>query len=128
MKKETSAVANVKAKPKKKSRRGRPQEKVQISVRIDKAIMDVAYEHIKTTGRRITDMLERGLLLVMREEATGQTRAVPQKMRYLFEHLPVELQKHLVKESGLWIFPEVRDLTRLEDCFRSWHLAGVAEI
>ena len=97
MKKKTKAV--VVAKPKKKSRRGRKKEKVQISVRIDKAVMDVAYEYMKRTGRRITDILERGVLLVMQEE--GQASAVPIKLRFVVEHMDAELQRLVLEVAAV---------------------------
>ena len=109
MKKKTKAV--VVAKPKKKSRRGRKKEKVQISVRIDKAVMDVAYDYIKRTGRRITDLLERGLLLAMREQ--GQT-VVPAKVRFVVEHMEAELQRLVLEVAAVDRMVKSRELNPTE--------------
>jgi len=131
MKKKTNAVA-VRATKEglptkaKKSRRGRKKEKVQISVRIDKTIMDLAYDHIKTSGRRITDMLERGLLLDMREQ--GQAPVVPAKVRYVVENIGVESQRRMLRVAVLDRMPEVRELTPLEQCFRAFYLTGLDTI
>lgn len=48
-------------------RTGPPKEKVQITIRIDKELLDEAYSQMKADNTRLTDMIERGLVLAMGE-------------------------------------------------------------
>jgi len=120
MRKQTNAVSVKKSRRgRKKSPRGRKKEKVQISVRIDETILGLAYDHIKASGRRITDMLERGLLLVMREE--GMKPMAVTKLRFVVEHMGADLQRHVLRAAALERLVESRELTPLERFVADWY-------
>lgn len=68
MKKKTSSTAEAPVEEKAPRKHGPDREKVQITIRIQKELMDQAYALMKQTNMRITDMLERGLILAMKEE------------------------------------------------------------
>jgi hypothetical protein len=120
MRKQTNAVSVKKSRRgRKKSPRGRKKEKVQISVRIDKTILDLTYDHIKASGRRITDMLERGLLLAMREE--GMEPMAAPKLRFVVEHMGADLQRHVLRAAALERLVESRELTPLERFVADWY-------
>jgi len=121
MKKETKAITS--SKSKKAGKRGRPKEKVQISVRINEDVMSDAYDHIRETGHRITDLLERGLVLAMREERHMSETA--SRARFVWEHVGVATQRRMVRVAVLERLPEVRDLSALEECCRLFHLTGI---
>jgi hypothetical protein len=77
-----------------KSNRGRKLEKVQISVRLDKPCMDVLYRLVKTEGYRITDLLERGAIYVLREEM-GESPEM-KALRFMIGEMPAKSQRRLV--------------------------------
>lgn len=68
MKKKTVRSGAAPRKPKKERKHGPEKEKVQITVRIDKDLMDQMYAVMKSSNTRLTDLLERGAILAMREE------------------------------------------------------------
>lgn len=47
--------------------RGPQKEKTQITIRVDKELMDEAYAQMKEDNTRITDIVERGIYLALKE-------------------------------------------------------------
>jgi hypothetical protein len=95
-----------------KPRRGRPKHKTQISVRIDQNVLAQTYEFIGRTGYRITDMLERGLVMVMKAE--GETPAISSDVRFLIGRATAERQHLMQHLLALLALPECRGLSRFE--------------
>lgn len=98
--------------------RGPKKEKVQISVRISKAYMDLAYAHIERTNTRITDLLERGLALAMAEEVNMPK--LTQNVRFLVANTTTE-QQRVIRNALVWLaIPELPDcqLTPFEELTR----------
>lgn len=86
-------------------RHGPRKEKVQISVRLSKAYMDLAYAHIERTNTRITDLLERGLALAMAEEV--KMPEITQHVRFLVANTTTE-QQGVIRDVLVWLaIPEV---------------------
>lgn len=44
------------------------RRKIQIAVRLDKKVMDLAYDHVRQRNERISDFIERGIRLAIRED------------------------------------------------------------
>lgn len=51
----------------KKRQHGPPKEKVQITVRLDQDLMKVVYQQMQEDNTRLTDIIERGLTLALKE-------------------------------------------------------------
>lgn len=114
---------------KKKSRAGRKKERMQISVRIDQAVMDLAYQTIerrKDDKLRITDLLERGLVLALREIETMQP--VASQARLLLNDAGVDFQRRIVKLYALEHFPKARPLSVCEAKYRAITLEAVDSV
>jgi hypothetical protein len=101
-----------------KPRRGRPKRKTQISVRIDQNVLAQTYEFIGRTGYRITDMLERGLVMVMKAE--GETPAISSEVRFLIGRATAERQYLMQHLLALLALPECRGLSRFEQATRTY--------
>lgn len=115
-------MAEKEAKP--KSKRGRKKERAQISIRIDKVVMDIAYRVIKGTAMRITDLVERGLILAVRE--IGDLTPLSHHARLILHDEGVEFSR-LILNVNIWRrLPEVRELTPLEKLQREHFLAMAA--
>lgn len=93
-----------------KGPRGRKQEKIQISVRIDKAHMDLAYDFVKERELHITDVIERGIVYVLRNEKyeTPQTR----NMRFLIGEISPVQERKLRKYLRYIACTELSELER----------------
>jgi hypothetical protein len=112
-------IAALKAK-RKKRKAGRKKERTQISVRIDRAVMDLAYQEIKRTGVHISDLLERGLLLSLRE---NQVAPAPfATARILLYDRGVDFARRCASMAALEAFEQARPLTLTERFFRDLHL------
>lgn len=114
---------------KKKSRAGRKKERMQISVRIDQALMDLAYREIERRAKdkiRITDLLERGLLLALRE--IGATEPITAQARLLLNDAGVDFQRRIVKLYALEHFPKARSLSVCEEKYRAITLEAVDSV
>lgn len=122
---ETSKPAAVVAK-KVQKRRGRKQERKQISVRIDKVVMDLAHKQIERAGMRITDLIERGLMLALRE--LGDTTPIHHHARLILHDEGVEFSRFVMDANILLRFPEVRKLSALEKVTREHILAIVKDM
>ena len=107
----------------KKRKAGRKKERMQISVRIDRTVMDLAYQEIKRTGVHISDLLERGLLLSLRE---NQVAPAPfATARILLYDRGVDFARRCASMAALEIFNRVRPLTLTERFFRDLHLETI---
>ena len=93
-------VAAIEKKARKPSR-GRPKSKTQISVRIDQELMEQAYAYIRQTGLRLTDMIERGLHMVLEAEGQAPLTAVTNP-RILISRASEE-DGRFVKDLLFWI-------------------------
>jgi len=105
-----------------KGKRGRKKEKVQISVRIDKTIMDLARGHLdRNPAERITELIERGMLLAMREQSSepDDVRAP----RLIFQEMSVERRRRATRVFILDCLPEVTvpAPTSAERCLLALH-------
>src|SRR6516165_2884459 len=109
-----------------KNRRGRKQEKKQISVRIDKAVMDLAYVSMKQDGERITDLLERGLVLALAEKT--RIPVLTSQLRFIVQKLSIERQRRVKRMLALDVMAEVRELEPLERLFREFQLATIDQV
>jgi hypothetical protein len=109
-----------------KSRRGRKKERTQISVRIDKALMDLAYRNIETTGMRITDLVERGLLLAIRE--LGCIEPLAHHARLILHDEGVEFSRFILNANAILRFPEVRKLSAAEEESREFFVTLAARV
>lgn len=109
-----------------KSRRGRKKERTQISVRIDKTLMDIAHTQIESTGMRITDLIERGVLLALRE--IGVTHPMTHNARLILHDEGVDLSRQIMNFNMLRRFPEVRSLSITEHVLRQCVLDTTAAI
>lgn len=91
---------------KKKSRAGRKKERMQISVRIDQVLMDLAHDAIASRPKdkiRITDLLERGLQMALRD--LGRTDPVTSQARLLLNDAGVEFSRWILQGYALKHFP-----------------------
>ena len=105
-------------------RRGRKKERTQISVRIDKTVMDIAYQKLEGTSMRITDLLERGLLLAVRE--LGCDIPLFHHARLILRDEGVEFSRFIVDAHIILRFPEVRKLSAAENAWRTSLMEVVA--
>lgn len=79
MKKKTKLQAPSEADEVKPRQHGPQKEKTQITIRVDKDLMSEAYRQMKEDNTRITDIIERGLILALKErdhQLTLYTRQV----------------------------------------------------
>jgi hypothetical protein len=109
-----------------KSRRGRKKERTQISVRLDKTLMDIAHIQVENTGMRITDLIERGVLLALRE--MGVTDPLAHHARLILHDEGVEFSRLVLNVNTLRRFPEIRKLSLTENAWRECVLDTVAKI
>lgn len=108
-----------------KLKRGRKKEKVQISVRIDQAVMARAYQRIKRTGERITDLMERGMMLAMREDESLPLEAM--RGRFLMAQAKAEEQRSLERHFAMLRFGQVRPLSANERHIQEVALKSIAQ-
>ena len=97
------------AKPRQRQRRGPLKEKVQVTVRIDQQLMGAAYVRMKKDNIRITDIIERGIYLALKEadhdvpEFTKQVRFVlanaTREQQRLLRGLAIAMVEPLVNEK-----------------------------
>jgi len=108
---------------KKNNKRGRKKERTQISVRIDKMVMDIAHKQIEHTGMRITDLIERGLLLAVRE--MGSDDPVYHHARLILRDEGVEFSRFILDANIIRRMIEVRKLSAGEEASREFLIALV---
>jgi hypothetical protein len=115
-----AAVAPQSAKPaaakKIPKRPGRKKERTQISVRIDRAVMDIAHRQIEPIGMRITDLIERGIILAIRE--LGNKTRFNHNARLILNDEGVDFSRFIMNANILLRFPEVRALSASETLVR----------
>jgi uncharacterized protein (DUF4415 family) len=120
--KPVAAKVGVKKGVKKTKRRGRKKERTQISVRIDKTVMEIAHRQMEGTGMRITDLIERGLLLAIRE--MGDLDPVVHHLRLILHDEGVEFSRFMLNARAWRRLPEIhRSLSPLEKLAREHYLA-----
>lgn len=90
-KKPVPSEAATQAPSEKKS--GPEKEKVQITVRADKVIMDEVYALMNDANTRITDLVERGLVLVLAEE--DRLPRLTSQVRFLVANATKDEQEQL---------------------------------
>jgi hypothetical protein len=125
-KKVKSAVA-AKPAPKKGSRGGRPKERVQVSVRFDRVVMDLLRDYLDRNKKaHITDLLERGALLAVREAE----RLKPEYINALvsLNDVGVELARDVTKMWKMRYLAAHRELTPVEACLREVVISGLASV
>ena len=105
-------------------KRGRKKERTQISARIDYAVMDIAQDAIRGTETRITDMMERGLVLALRE--LGCTVPVSHHARLFFRDEGPAFAQLIVDLNTLRRLPEVRPLSAAEEAVRNFLMGIIA--
>jgi len=90
------------------NRTGPPKEKTQVTVRLDKQLMNAVNLMAKDTNQRLTDMIERGLVLALSEteylpKLTGRVRFVlanaTREQERLIRGLAVAMTEHEVREE-----------------------------
>lgn len=126
---EKKAKAGVLGKPPKKgkSRGGRPKERVQISVRIDRMVMDLVRAYLDRNKKaHITDLLERGALLALREAEKLQPEFM--NARIALNDVGVELARDVTDLWALRYLAEHRELTPLEEAHREFHLKTLKSV
>jgi hypothetical protein len=101
-------------------RGGFKKEKTQISVRIDQAVMDLAYELIEEEKGliRITELIERGIVLAMRE----RKKLIPldRQTRFLVSEASTP-QLKIMRGSLSWdLTPEPDEVPTLEQFTLIW--------
>ena len=120
---ERNAIAHGAKKP--KSKRGRKKERTQISVRLDTTVMALAHKHL-TAGMRITELLERGLLLALRE--LGDVDPIHHHLRLVLHDQGVKSSRFMMDANVLLNFPEVRVLSLAENSLREHMLDTISNM
>lgn len=111
-------------------RRGPQQNKTQITLRLDKELVDEAYKQMKEDNTRITDVIERGLHLALKERDhdmslfTKQIRFVlantTREQQILLRGLAIAMVEPLLDEKVL-ASPLSVEAKKLYDVVR-WYL------
>ena len=78
-------------------------------MRLDKELMDQAYQMIQETNQRITDVLERGLVLVFKEEE--QLPRMLSRVRFLVANATREQQEQIMLFLTFLVLEELTTLT-----------------
>lgn len=104
-------------KEKKDRKHGPEKEKFQLTIRIDKDIMDLAYVHLKTTNTRVTDLVERGMILAMREE-DQELPALTSQVRFLVANTTKTEQDQLRDYLTFLRADEVRKPSEIDQAIR----------
>jgi uncharacterized protein (DUF4415 family) len=103
--------------PEKERQHGPLKEKTQITIRIDKELMDRAYAQIKGTNSRITDVLERGLWLAMKEQ-DQDLPALTNRVRFVVANTTKQQQQQIDRFLICLVLDEFEKLTPSEALLR----------
>jgi len=95
--------------------RGPKKEKCQISVRVAMEVMDAAYEHMRRTGCRITDLIERGMILAIEQDL--QLPHAAQQVRFLLPNATIDGQRRV---TALLATLAAADIHGLSPAAREW--------
>lgn len=95
---------------------GPEKEKAQITVRIDQKLMQVVDRMMTQSNMRITDMVERGLLLAMEEEY--RVPLLASQVRFLFMNTTRAQQEILRRCLTFLRVDEVRPPTPIDNSIR----------
>lgn len=129
MEKKGKAALLGKAPKKAKSRGGRPKERVQVSVRIDRMVMDLLRSYLdRNKKEHITDLLERGALLALREAERLKIHPEFINARVALNDVGVELARDVTDMWALRYLAEHRELTPLEACHREFHVKTLRSV
>ena len=112
---------------KRKSRGGRPKERVQVSVRIDRMVMDLVRAYLDRNKKaHITDLLERGALLALREAE----KLAPEYIhaRIALNDGGADMARDVTDMWAMRYIAEHRALTALEACHREFHLRTLKSV
>ena len=116
MKKNTKMGVGAETKAAKERKHGPQKEKVQVTLHIDKDLMDQAYAMIKDTNQRITDVVEQGLVLAMKAEDALPTLMT--KVRFLVANATREQQEQILLFLSFLVLEELTTLTPPERLIR----------
>lgn len=94
MKKKTDLQAAPDGGGAKPRQHGPQKEKVQITIRLDKELMNEAYAQMKEDNTRITDIIERGIYLALRE-ARHEMPSWTKQVRFVLANATREQEKLL---------------------------------
>lgn len=89
MKKKTNVQTSAAGGEDKPRPRGPQKEKTQVTLRLDKQLMDEVYVQMKEDNSRITDMIERGLVLAL-AETRHQLPAWTKQIRFVLANATQE--------------------------------------
>jgi hypothetical protein len=107
----------------KKKRSGRPRTHVQISARLDSAVMGLALQAIKRDPTlRMSDLLNRAMLLALRELGVDASISDP---RLLLNDFSPKTLKRILNLAAWEDLPKVRALTPKEDVYRRFILDSI---
>lgn len=127
MEKKPKAAVLGKAPKKGKSRGGRPKERVQISVRIDRMVMDLVRAYLERNKKaHITDLLERGALLALREAEKLEPEFM--NARIALNDVGVELARDVTDLWAMRYLAERKALRPEEAAIREISLIGLKAV
>jgi hypothetical protein len=98
-------------------RYGPPKEKGQVTVRLDEELLKKAKEQFQKTNSRITDMIERGLWLAMKEQ-DQELPMLTNRVRFLVANASKPQQERIEKFMTFLVLDEVEKLSPLEAVMR----------
>jgi len=105
-------------------RTGPPKEKAQITIRLDKQLLDEAYSQMKADNTRLTDMVERGLLLAL-AEARHELPQWTKQIRFVLANATREQVKLIRGLAIAMVENEIAPLSNEQQKFYelcSWYL------
>jgi len=108
-------------------RHGPEKEKTQVTVRLDKKLMDRTYAEIKSGNLRITDVIEQGLVLALKEMDQDLPRVAIQ-VRFLVANTTKAQQVQLRRFLAFLVMQEVRTLSEAERRIRDFVLGYLESI
>jgi hypothetical protein len=111
------------------------QEREQVSVRIDKALMDAAYERAESTGTPIKALMDRAVLLAVAElirlRHSPLEFKIIQDARHVLRNEGVALDRLVMNANVLRRFPElalVRGLSSVESALRNFCIESLEAV
>lgn len=102
--------------PAKPRKHGPDRDKVQLTVRLQKDLMEEAYALTKQTDRRITDMLEQGLIREIKE--TYNRALMPSAVRFLVENATRAQQEEIWNFLTYLVADELREPSAADRALR----------
>ena len=93
----------------------RQQAKQQVTVRIDKELLQVVLPHAKDLGMNLTDVVEEGLWDWVRKNKLGAAHIKTAQLRFLCARLPLHVQKLML---GFVSFVSAPGTSEYQELFR----------